>query len=275
MSDRQDTPPQIFVSLSGVPPFRADDLLQQREIWSLNSIEKWHIVATEGCCSVTKILVIDDDYELSETTQQSLVNEGYVADVAHSVAEAEPMLFGFAYDLIILDWMMPNVSGIEFLAELRRKGVHTAVLMLTGMDSLEHKEAGLDTGADDYLTKPFSRRELLARVRALLRRPQQMVNTELSSANISLDTRSLKVLCGDQEIKLTRQEYLLLEFLMRNKNEVFSSEALVERAWSSLSESSPDTVRVHMSRLRKKLSPDLDSCPIRTLHGQGYVFKDD
>ncbi len=275
MSIEHDTPHESFVSLSGVPSFQTAHLIQQREIWSLNSIEKWHIVATEGCCSVTKILVIDDDYELSETTQQSLVNEGFVADVAHSVAEAQPMLFGFAYDLIILDWMMPNVSGIEFLAELRREGVHTPVLMLTGMDSLEHKEAGLDTGADDYLTKPFSRRELLARVRALLRRPQQLVNTELSSANISLDTRSLKVLCGDQEIKLTRQEYLLLEFLMRNKNEVFSSEALVERAWSSLSESSPDTVRVHMSRLRKKLSPDLDSCPIRTLHGQGYVFKDD
>ncbi len=222
---------------------------------------------------MTKILVVDDDLELSNITQQALKEEGFVADVANCVADAEPMLFGFAYDLIILDWMMPNKTGIEFLNEIRNRGIHTPVLMLTGMDSTDNKATGLDTGADDYLTKPFQRKELLARVRALLRRPAKIESNELCMSNITLDTRTLRVMRGPEEIKLTKQEYLLLEFLMRNANEVFSQEALVERAWSSLSESSPDTVRVHMSRLRKKLSADLDSCPIRTVHGQGYFFR--
>lgn len=222
---------------------------------------------------MTKILVVDDDLELADNTRQSLKDEGYIIDVANSVAEAQPMVYGFAYDLLILDWMMPNITGIEFLEEIRRKGIHTPVLMLTGMDTYDNKATGLDSGADDYITKPFNRKELLARVRALLRRPAKVESLALSISNITLDTRSLKVTRGDEEIKLTKQEYLLLEFLMRNAEEVFSQEALVERAWSSLSESSPDTVRVHMSRLRKKLSADLDSCPIRTIHGQGYFFK--
>ncbi len=222
-----------------------------------------------------KILVVDDDIELSNTTKQSLKDEGYIIDVANSVADARPMVYGFDYDLLILDWMMPDTTGIEFLEELRNKGIQKPVLMLTGMDSFDNKATGLDTGADDYLTKPFNRKELLARVRALLRRPTKMESLELCFSGITLDTRSLKVTRDGEEIKLTKQEYLLLEFLMRNCEEVFSQEALVERAWSSLSESSPDTVRVHMSRLRKKLSADLDTCPIRTVHGQGYFFKKD
>jgi DNA-binding response OmpR family regulator len=224
---------------------------------------------------VTKILLVDDDRELADVTRQSLKEEGFIADVAHCVAEAQPMLFGFAYDLIILDWQMPDITGIEFLNDIRKRGIQTPVLMLTGMDSFDNKAEGLDTGADDYLTKPFNRKELLARVRALLRRPAKIEFAALRAGNLVVDTASTAVTIDGEPIKLTRQEYLLLEFLMRNKNQVFNQEALVERAWSSLSESSPDTVRVHMSRLRKKLSDDLESCPIRTVHGQGYIIRDD
>lgn len=224
---------------------------------------------------MSKVLIIDDDMELSETIQQSLVNEGHIADVASSADEAEAILHGFAYDIIILDWMMPGKAGIELLKQWRQRGVDTPVLMLTGMNSPDHKEAGLDTGADDYLTKPFFRKELLARVRALLRRPRKIESLDLIQlGNISLNRKSLEVTCNNQQVKLTRQEFILLEFLMRNKNEVFSAEALAERAWSSMSDSSPDTVRTHMSRLRKKLGPDLESCPIQTVYAQGYVFKE-
>ena len=221
---------------------------------------------------VAKILVVDDDYELRDTVTQSLTNEGYIVDSAPSAAEAEHMLDGFAYDLIILDWMMPDVTGIDFLRSMRKRGLETPVLMLTGMDTVDDKATGLDTGADDYLTKPFVRKELLARVRAVLRRPKKLEATEITLANITLNSVAQRAKRDSEELKLTRQEFLLLEFLMRNKNIIFSSEALVERAWSSLSESSPDTVRVHMSRLRKKLGEDIDDCPIKTVHGQGYIF---
>lgn len=177
------------------------------------------------------------------------------------------------YDLIILDWMMPGQPGIEFLAKFRAAGVQTPVLMLTGMNTTQNKADGLETGADDYLTKPFDTRELVARVRALLRRPQALEGAQIAIGKICLDTRSTRVTCNGQDIALTRQEYLLLEFLMRNRDQVFSAETLVSRAWSTLSESSPDTVRVHMSRLRKKLEAGSgEDCPIKTMHRVGYMF---
>jgi DNA-binding response OmpR family regulator len=222
---------------------------------------------------VSKVLVVDDDISLSQSVQETLSAFGYVVDVANSVDEAETMLFASVYELIILDWVMPGVHGIDYLARLRGRGVQTPVIMLTGMNTIDHKSAGLDTGADDYLTKPFNTKELLARVRALLRRPPVMKSSLLAVGNVSVDTKTLQVKCAENEVKLTRQEFLLLEFLMRYPNQVFNSEALVERAWSTLSESSPDTVRVHLSRLRKKLE-SAGVSPIKTHHGQGYLFED-
>ncbi len=222
---------------------------------------------------MSKVLVVDDDISLSQSVQETLTAFGYVVDVANSVDEAETMLFASIYELIILDWVMPEVHGIDYLARLRGRGVQTPVIMLTGMNTIDHKSAGLDTGADDYLTKPFNTKELLARVRALLRRPPVMKSSLLAVSNVSIDTKTLQVKCLENEVKLTRQEFLLLEFLMRHPNQVFNSEALVERAWSTLSESSPDTVRVHLSRLRKKLE-SAGVSPIKTHHGQGYLFED-
>ncbi len=222
---------------------------------------------------MSKVLVVDDDISLSQSVQETLSAFGYVVDVANSVDEAETMLFASVYELIILDWVMPGVHGIDYLARLRGRGVQTPVIMLTGMNTIDHKSAGLDTGADDYLTKPFNTKELLARVRALLRRPPVMKSSLLAVGNVSVDTKTLQVKCAENEVKLTRQEFLLLEFLMRYPNQVFNSEALVERAWSTLSESSPDTVRVHLSRLRKKLE-SAGVSPIKTHHGQGYLFED-
>lgn len=224
---------------------------------------------------MSRILLIDDDPRLLEALTDGLRAAGFIADSAINCREAEPLLAVSPYEVIILDWEMPGVSGIEFLVQLRNKGVQTPILMLTGRDSIDDKSAGLDQGADDYLTKPFHTKELISRVRALLRRPQKVEGMELTVGDLVLDQLSRRVLRNSVEIKLTRQEFLLLEFLMRHKDQVFNAETLVERAWSSLSESSPDTVRVHMANLRKKLEATGGECPIRTLHRQGYMLVSD
>lgn len=221
---------------------------------------------------MSKILIVDDDFDLASSIKVALEHEGFITDMAPDIEDAVEMLQGFDYDLIILDWMMPGGTGIDLLKNMRSKGVDTRVLMLTAMDDLQHMVQGLDSGADDYLTKPFSRSELIARTRALLRRPKQMMSTELVLAGVSLDTRSGKVTWNGSEVKLTKQEYQLLELLMRNKNQVLSADALIERAWSSMSEASPETVRVHMHRLRKKFEDGASKCPVETVHGRGYIF---
>jgi len=224
---------------------------------------------------LSRILLVDDDAWLIQSLAESLSTAGYIVDKAQSATDADSLLSVSPYELIILDWEMPGIAGIDYLVEIRRRGIETAVLMLTGRDSIDDKSSGLDRGADDYLTKPFNTKELLSRVRALLRRPHKVENAELTVNDIALDQLSRRVFRNSVEIKLTKQEFLLLEFLMRHKDQVFNSEALVERAWSSLSESSPDTVRAHMANLRRKLEVDGAECPIRTLHKQGYMFVSD
>ncbi len=222
---------------------------------------------------MSKILVVDDDEKLADSIEEILTRSGYIVDQANCVEDAEPMLAGFTYDLLVLDWVMPGMHGIDFVAKLRAVGFKSPVLMLTGMNSVDNKIAGLENGADDFLTKPFDGKELVARVRAMLRRPAIQETTELNLSNVHLDTRTQRVMWHGTELKLTKQEYQLLELLMRHKNEVFSHEALVARAWSSMSESSADTVRVHVSRLRKKFEGAATECPLKTLHGKGYVFE--
>lgn len=221
---------------------------------------------------MSKILILDDDDALAQSVEDILSAQGYIVDAAYESEMAETMLRLSPYDLLILDWNMPDISGIDFLAKLRKSGSQIPVLMLTGMDSVDNKTEGLDTGADDYLTKPFNSKELVSRVKAILRRPKLVESSEFTTGKLILNAGSKQVTYGGEEIKLTRQEFLLLEFLLRNRGRVFNSEALVERAWSTLSDSSPDTVRVHMFRLRKKLEAGGDDCPIRTVVGQGYII---
>jgi OmpR-family two-component system manganese-sensing response regulator len=222
---------------------------------------------------MAKILLVDDDVHLADSIEEALTAQGFIVDTACSVQDAESLLSVSQYDLLVLDWMMPQKTGIQFLQELRGQGVNAPVLMLTGRSTIDDKATGFESGADDYLVKPFHSREMVARVKALLRRPPKFESEEIRINDYVLNTKSRILLRKGEEILLTKQEYALLEFLMRNKDEVFSSEALVERAWSSFSEASPDTVRVHITRLRKKLETgDSDQSPIKTLHRQGYSF---
>lgn len=224
---------------------------------------------------MAKVLVIDDDPMITESLSEGLVPAGYIVDVAHNAADAENILAGSHYDCLIVDWQMPGKSGAQLVEDLRRRGTTCAILMLTGKASLDDKVKGLDVGADDYLTKPFALREVLSRLRALLRRPPQLQEDELRGAGIVINRTSRQVSCQGEQVSLTRQEYLLLEYLMTNRNRICSVDLLVNAAWSSMSESSSDTVRVHMANLRKKIKRGQDECPIRTVHGQGYVFTEE
>lgn len=222
---------------------------------------------------MAKILVVDDDVNLGDTVREILGHVGHLVDFASSGVEAEAIIFVSTYDLMIFDWEMPQLSGVDLLKRLRTQGVQTPVLMLTGRSGIDDKELGFDCGADDYLTKPFDSRELISRTKALLRRPAVIEAPEIRVGDIVLDSKAKRVLRAGAEITLTKQEYLLLELLMRNKDEVLSVEAIMSRAWSGWSDCSPDSVRVHITHLRKKLGTNNGGeSPIRTVHRQGYLF---
>jgi DNA-binding response OmpR family regulator len=219
---------------------------------------------------MTKIIIVDDDQGLANLVRQSLVHEKYEVEVAYDGAEARVKLRDANCDLIILDWQLPDASGIALLEEYRRARGTAPVLMLTGMDKVEDKEIGLDSGADDYLTKPFSVKELTARVRALLRRPTEVVSNDLHVGSFILDRKLQRVKVNGSSVKLLPKEFQLIEFLMRHPNHVFSAEELLNRVWSSESESTLEALKSTFKRLRRKVDPD--GKQIRTVHGVGFVF---
>lgn len=219
---------------------------------------------------MAKILIVEDDEHLRSDIVDVLEFEKHTVEGVGDGKEADDRLKFYQYDLIILDWELPNLPGIEICRRYRATGGASPVLMLTGKDGISDKEMGLDSGADDYLTKPFHIKELTARVRALLRRPVTMTGTVLRIKNFSLDTNT-KVLCRDSnEIQLSPKEYALMDFLMRHPDEVFSQEALLERVWSSESDASVFSVYTAVKTLRKKITADGEKCILATVHGLGY-----
>ncbi|HEY9784881.1 MAG TPA: response regulator transcription factor [Candidatus Obscuribacterales bacterium] len=222
---------------------------------------------------MAKILLVEDDSEVADVVKDWLVDEHHVVDVVGSGAEALNRLRFDKYDVLVLDWGLPDLSGIEICKRFRSAGGQSPVLMLTGKSEISDKETGLDAGADDYLTKPFHPRELSARIRALLRRPAELKENVLKVGDIEVDPKGFRVTKAGQEVHLLPKEFALLEFLMRHPNQVFSPEALLDRVWSAESEASPDTVRVHITKLRSKLDSEGAPSLIRTLHRQGYKLE--
>jgi len=161
----------------------------------------------------------------------------------------------YKYDLVVLDVNLPKLSGLDVCRQFREARGSTPILMLTGKDAIDDKERGLDAGADDYLTKPFHLKELSARVRALLRRPNTFTGDILRSGDLILETSTFRVSRDGEDIQLSQQEFALLEFLMRNANQVFSPEALLDRVWKSSSDISPAAIRTHIKMLRKQCHP--------------------
>ncbi|MBX9690573.1 MAG: response regulator transcription factor [Candidatus Obscuribacterales bacterium] len=219
---------------------------------------------------MAKILLVEDDRHLASDVVDWLQFEKHIVDHVDDGNEADQRLKFYQYELLILDWELPAVSGVEICRRYRAAGGNAPVLILTGKAEIKDKEQGLDSGADDYLTKPFHLKELSARIRALLRRPAAMTGTVLKVRNLSLDTNT-KVLSKDgKEIQLSPKEYALLDFLMRHPDEVFSQEDLLERVWSSESDASIFSVYTAVKTLRKKISDPDEKSVLATVHGLGY-----
>lgn len=219
---------------------------------------------------MAKILLVEDDRDLSLVIADSLQAQQHTVEFVHTGTEGRERLSSFDYDLVILDWDLPQISGVEILREMRSRGKSTPVLMLTGKSDTSQKETGLDSGADDYLTKPFAMKELQARLRALLRRPLGYTGTQIQAGGLVLDPVLHKVTRDGEEIKLLPKEMAVLEFFMRHKGQVFTAEAVLNRVWSSESEASPESFRTCLKRLRQKIDLDGKTSIIEYVHGLGY-----
>lgn len=224
---------------------------------------------------MAKILFAEDDLDLAGRVEQWLKHEHHAVETVYDGLKALESLKFFKYELAILDWGLPNMTGIEICQKYRAAGGTTPILMLTGRDQIEEKATGLDSGADDYLTKPFHVRELTSRIRALLRRPAGFTGVELKVRGIELNTATHKVSIDGNDVPLAPKEFALLEFLMKHANKVVSSDQLLEHIWSSDSDATSETIYTYIKMLRKKISPgpSKDS-PIKTVHGLGYTISD-
>ncbi|MGE4267356.1 MAG: response regulator transcription factor [Deferribacterales bacterium] len=223
-----------------------------------------------------RILVVDDEKHLAEQIRQALAELRYIADTAHDGEEALNRLFDTQYDLVILDIMLPKLDGISVLKEIRKAGMTIPVLMLTARDSTVDKINGLDHGADDYLTKPFSIDEMLARIRAVFRRYGNLTDTVISAGGLKLDTASREVRVNGEAVELTAREFSILEFLLYNKNRAVSRFSLAEHVWGDDFEpfSMSNFMDVHIKNLRRKLGDNKHDPVIRTVRGMGYMIKD-
>ena len=223
----------------------------------------------------SSILVVDDNPEIHEIIQVLLGGEGYLVETAGNGVKALEMLSQREYDLIILDIMMPKKDGLSVLKEMRRKKDSTPVILLTAKDSVEDRVAGLDAGANDYLVKPFSFEELMARLRALTRNSFGVTSNVLSAADLTVDCATQTVRRNGRIIELSAKEYALLEYLIFNKGIVLSREKIENHVWNFDYEGGTNVVDVYISYLRKKIDDGQNKKLIHTLRGRGYVLKEE
>jgi DNA-binding response OmpR family regulator len=218
-----------------------------------------------------RLLLVEDERKLSRLLTELLEDERHTVEVAYDGDEALEFTRAGEYDLIILDVMLPKLDGIEVARRLRQSKNRTPILMLTARTEVEDRVAGLDAGADDYLTKPFAFAELLARIRALARREApDSVGTRLMVGELSLDLKSREVCRDDRSIELTPKEFALLEYLMRHPGQVLTGQQIADHVWSYEFDGLTNRVAVYVSYLRKKLELDGKPNPIQTVHGVGY-----
>ncbi len=219
-----------------------------------------------------RILIVEDDRKVGGFLLKGLKEEQYAVDLARDGEEALEMAEVHSYDVVILDLMLPKKNGFTVCREMRQNGVLTPILMLTAKDSVEDKVSGLTEGADDYLTKPFSFEELLARVRALFRRSQDSKTRVLKAGDLELDPAKRLAVRAGKKIPLTGKEYALLEYLMRNKGRVVSESMIVEHVWDMNYEGTSNVVNVYINYLRKKIDSESAVKLIHTVRGQGYCL---
>jgi DNA-binding response OmpR family regulator len=221
-----------------------------------------------------RFLLVEDEPSLLKIITKRLKEEGYSVDTAKNGREAEYCITSVEYDCIVLDIMIPIMDGLTLLRKIRNKKILTPVLFLTAKDSIEDRVTGLDTGADDYLVKPFSFDELLARIRALLRRQKESRDTTLTLGDLKLNTITREVTRENKSIELTSKEYSILEYFLKNKNRVLTKSQIAEHVWNYDFEYNSNIVEVYVRYLRKKIDEDFKNKLIHTIRGGGYVIKD-
>ncbi len=222
-----------------------------------------------------RILVVEDEHKIAGAIKRGLEQEHYAVDVAYDADEGLSSALTGDYDVLILDRMLPgNLDGLGICRQVRAEGMHVPVLMLTAKDQIADRVGGLDAGADDYLVKPFAFEELLARLRALLRRPQDAMGTVLTAGDLEMDTAGLTVRRAGKSIQLSSKEYALLEFMLRNQGRVLSKDEIIRHVWDYDADILPNTVEVFVGYLRAKIDrpfgrPNL----IQTARGFGYKLE--
>jgi two-component system OmpR family response regulator len=222
-----------------------------------------------------RVLIVEDELRMAGLIRRGLLNEGLAADVAGTGEDALWMAQAHAYDAIVLDVMLPGLNGFDTCRRLRSSGVWAPVLMLTARDSVEDRVAGLDTGADDYLVKPFAFAELLARLRALARRGELERPSVLEVGDLRLDPAARRVWRDSDEIRLSAKEFALLETFMRRPGEVLSRLHLLEHAWDFAYENRSNVVDVYVRRLRRKIDEPFERRSLETVRGGGYRLRAD
>ena len=222
-----------------------------------------------------RVLIVEDDSKLAGLIRRGLTREGMAVDIAPTGEDAVPRAEATAYDAIVLDVMLPGIDGFEVCRQLREGGVPSPILMLTARDGVRDRVAGLDSGADDYLTKPFSYAELLARLRALFRRGRSERPTELRVGDLRLNPATRRAWRGDTEVELSAKEFAVLETFMRQPGEVLSRFALLEHAWDYDYENRSNVVDAYVRFLRRKLDKPFGVSSIETVRGAGYRLRED
>jgi two-component system, OmpR family, response regulator len=221
-----------------------------------------------------RVLIVEDERRMADVIHRALVKDGMAADVAGDGGEALELATIVEYDAIVLDVMLPDLAGFDVCRELRRREVWAPVLMLTALEAVHDRVAGLDSGADDYLTKPFALAELMARLRALARRGRPERPAVLEVGDLRLDPARREARRGEHEIDLSAKEFALLETMMRRPGEVFSRLELIESAWDIAYENRSNVIDVYVRRLRNKLDDPSAATTIETVRGAGYRIKD-
>lgn len=222
-----------------------------------------------------RILVVEDEKKVASFIKKGLEEEHYAVDIAYDGEKGLALAQINEYDLILLDIMLPRLDGMEVLRQIRRNGSNMPILMLTAKDSVEDIVSGLDGGSDDYLTKPFSFAELLARVRALLRRKAREKTDILTVGDLSLSTSTHRVKRGGREIELTPKEYALLEYFMRNPNRILTRTLITEHVWDYHFDPETNVIDVYVNYLRKKIDQGFEKKLIHTIRGSGYMMRDE
>jgi DNA-binding response OmpR family regulator len=219
-----------------------------------------------------KILVVEDEHKIANSIKKGLMQENYAVDAVYDGSSGFDMASEGNYDVVILDLMLPDMDGIEMCRKLRQNAIHTPVLMLTARGQVEDKVDGLNSGADDYLVKPFAFNELLARIKALSRRPKEEYGTILQAFDLTLNTNTFEVKRDGKLINLSRKEYALLEYLLRHPNTVLTKDQIINNIWDYDADVLPNTVEVYIGYLRNKIDKIFpDKKPIiNTIRGFGY-----